>query len=247
MKDMSTRWEEVGAIWEIIDALRGDPGCPWDRKQTPESVQTYLIEEAHEAASAVRTGNVAEAAEELGDLLFMVLFMIHLYEEQGDFDLESVCRLIRDKMIRRHPHVFGSVEVETAQDVRDNWERIKAGEKAAAGKGEGGVPASLPALMRAYRMATRRAKDKDVPWNDAAAQHAALTSVIGRIGAGVEGGKALGEAFGESLLLLVNLARLHGYRAEDLLHERLRVLEGSPRPLARGDSPFRTAAPPKSP
>lgn len=231
MKDMSTRWAEVGAIWEIIDALRGDPGCPWDRKQTPESVQTYLIEEAHEAASAVRAGNVAEAAEELGDLLFMVLFMIHLYEEQGDFDLETVCRLIREKMIRRHPHVFGTVEVETAQDVRDNWERIKAGEKAAAGKGEGSVPESLPALMRAYRMASRRAKDMDASWNNATAQHAALSSALEKIGAGAESGKTLGKDLGESLFLLVNLARLHGYRAEDLLHERLRGLEGSPRSL----------------
>lgn len=227
MKDMRSRWDEVGAIWEIIDRLRGDPGCPWDRKQTPESVQTYLIEEAHEAASAVRAGNVAEVAEELGDLLFMVLFMIHLYEERGAFKVEEVCGMIRQKMIRRHPHVFGAVHVETSEEVRDNWERIKAGEKAASGKGKGHVPDSLPALMRAYRMASRLVEDKAAPWNDVAVQHSALTVTLERIGAGMnEGGKTLKEDLGESLLLLVNLARLMGHRAEDLLHERLETLEG---------------------
>jgi MazG family protein len=226
MKDVRNRWDEVRAIWEIIDQLRGDPGCPWDRKQTPESVQTYLIEEAHEAAAAVRTGDASEAAEELGDLLFMVLFMIHLYEEQGAFRLEQVCRLICDKMIRRHPHVFGAVEVATAQEVRDNWEQIKAGEKAVSGKGEGRVPESLPALMRAYRMASRWTTDKSAPWNNAVTQHAVLKSTLERIGLGLNGGgNALGSDFGESFLLLVNLARILGFRAEDVLHERLRALE----------------------
>jgi MazG family protein len=226
MTDVASRWDGVRAIWVIIDQLRGEPGCPWDRKQTPESVQTYLIEEAHEAAAAVRSGDESEAAEELGDLLFMVLFMIHLYEEKGAFRLEKVCRLICEKMIRRHPHVFGDVSVETAQDVRENWEQIKAGEKAAAGKGEGRVPESLPALMRAYRVASRFTKDKQASWNDPAAQLRALESVLTGIRAKMDTGEtASGAAFGESFLLLVNLARLVGYRAEDALHERLRDLE----------------------
>jgi len=226
MTDISSRWDRVGAIWEIIDRLRGEPGCPWDRKQTPESVQTYLIEEAHEAAAAVRSGDSTEAAEELGDLLFMVLFMVHLYEEKGAFRLEKVCRLICEKMIRRHPHVFGDVSVETAQDVRENWEQIKAGEKASSGKAEGRVPESLPALMRAYRMASRFDTDKHASWNNAAAQLGALEAALSGIRAKLdEGETASGAAFGDALLLLVNLARLVGYRAEDALHERLEGLE----------------------
>lgn len=226
MTNGKSRWDEVGAIWEIIDRLRGEPGCPWDRKQTPESVQTYLVEEAHEAAAAVRSGDSAEAAEELGDLLFMVLFLVHLYEEQGAFRLETVCRLICDKMIRRHPHVFGDVTVETAREVRDNWEQIKAGEKARSGKEESTVPASLPALMRAYRMASRRARDKSTGWDDPEAQIQALKSRLKQIRSTPNGDKTLpGADFGELLLLLVNLARLSGIRAEDALHERLRSLE----------------------
>lgn len=229
MTNLTSRWDGVRAIWEIIDRLRGEPGCPWDRKQTPESVQTYLIEEAHEAAAAVRTGDTTEAAEELGDLLFMVLFMIHLYEEKEAFRLEKVCRLICEKMVRRHPHVFGDVSVETAQDVRENWEQIKAGEKAASGKEEGRVPESLPALMRAYRMASRFAKDKHASWNDPVAQLRTLESALTGIRAKLDEGETASEAaFGEALLLLVNLARLQGYRAEDALHERLRGLEKYP-------------------
>lgn len=226
MTTEQSRWDEVGAIWEIIDQLRGEPGCPWDRKQTPESVQTYLIEEAHEAASAVRMGDTVEAAEELGDLLFMVLFMIHLYEEAGAFRLESVCRLIREKMIRRHPHVFGEITVETAQEVRDNWEQIKAREKAASGKQEGSVPRSLPALMRAYRMVSRLARDKTAAWNSPKAQLDALETTLRRIRVTMEAQGTVSEKdIGESLLTLVNLARLVGYRAEDTLHERLLNLE----------------------
>ncbi|MHC1742719.1 MAG: MazG family protein [Syntrophobacteraceae bacterium] len=228
MTSGNSRWDGVGAIWEIIDRLRGEPGCPWDRKQTPESVQTYLIEEAHEAASAVRSGDTADAADELGDLLFMVLFMIHLYEEMGAFRLEEVCRLICEKMIRRHPHVFGEVSVETAQEVRDNWEQIKAGEKAASGKGEGRVPRSLPALMRAYRMASRLDRDKAASWNNAKSQLQAIDATLQGIHTKLNREESASEAeLGEAFLLLVNLARLTGYRAEDVLHERLRDLENT--------------------
>lgn len=220
------RWDGVKAIWEIIDELRGEPGCPWDRKQTPESVQTYLVEEAHEAAAAVRAGDPDEAAEELGDLLFMVLFMAHLYEEMGAFRLETVCRLICEKMIRRHPHVFGDATVESAREVRENWEQIKAGEKAASGKGGGAVPETLPALMRAYRVVSRLAKDRTASWNDLGAQMRALESGVTELRQVLDSeGSASSAAFGRLILLVVNLARLAGIRAEDALHEQLREIE----------------------
>jgi MazG family protein len=219
------RWEKLRAIWEIIDRLRGEAGCPWDRKQTPESVQTYLLEEAHEAAAAVRAGHVREVAEELGDLIFMVLFLVHLYEEKGLFRLDEVGDLICDKMIRRHPHVFGDATAETAQEVRDNWEKIKAKEKAATGESSGGVPQSLPALMRGYRMVSRLSHDEGSPWNDLksrAEEFAVKSQALSR--ELLDGIPVSSDAFGKLLLGLVNLARLRGYQPENCLHESLRDL-----------------------
>jgi MazG family protein len=222
-RNKKDRWNKVRRIWEIIDRLRGESGCPWDRKQTPESVQTYLVEEAHEAAAAVRSGFVQEAAEELGDLLFMILFLIHLYEEQQDFNLDEVCDRIVEKMIRRHPHVFGKTEVSSAEEVRDNWEKIKAEEKVSSGKASFPVPESLPALMRAYRLVSRLSQREDGQWNDLEAQleHFAEKSRDLRTQM-MEDTAVPKDVFGELLLHLVNLARLKGYRAEDCLHDWLR-------------------------
>jgi len=224
------RWGKVRRIWEIIDRLRGEGGCPWDRKQTPETVQTYLIEEAHEAASAVRAGDVREAAEELGDLLFMVLFLIHLYEEQNDFRLGEVCDLIGEKMVRRHPHVFGDTTVHSAREVRDNWEKIKAGEKAAAGKASSTIPESLPALMRAYRMISRQSQGEYPQWNNLEDRAEEFGRKSRDLGNQLSNGAPVDSSlFGELLAGLVNLARLEGYRAEDCLHDWLRSL-GPPTP-----------------
>ena len=227
---LATRFLHVARIWQIVDRLRGEPGCPWDRKQTPESVQTYLVEEAHEAAAAILSGHPAEATDELGDLLFMVLFVVHLYEETGAFRLEDVCARITEKMIRRHPHVFGNTVVESAQDVRDNWEKIKAAESNATGKENGlaSIPATLPALMRAYRVLSRLIQ-QNPSWDDAAEQcrrtsaqlrfmEQALAAEIG----------ITAETFGELLLSLVNLARISGYRAEDCLQKTLNDLLANP-------------------
>jgi MazG family protein len=225
-QSLVNRFARVAAIWQIIDQLRGEPGCPWDRKQTPESVQTYLVEEAHEAAAAVRAGEIREAGEELGDLLFMVLFLIHLYEENGDFSLEDVCRSISDKMIRRHPHVFGEVVVQSTQEVRDNWEKIKAGESSAKGRETSlnDVPRSLPALMRAYRMLSRLAQE-DQSWNQTAQQAGHTASQLSRLSQMLEDGrKASADVYGQLLLSLVNLARIDGHRAEDCLQQALQVL-----------------------
>jgi len=219
------RWEKIHAIWEIIDRLRGASGCPWDRKQTPESVQTYLIEEAHEAAAAIRMGHVQEVAEELGDLLFMAFFLVHLYEEDGLFGLDQVGDLICDKMIRRHPHVFGDTTAETAREVRDNWEKIKANEKAAAGTTAGVIPESLPALMRSYRMVSRLSHSDASPWNDLESQIEEFVLNTQTLSSHLSTGLPVSaDAFGKLLLGLVNLARLQGYQAEICLHDSLRGL-----------------------
>lgn len=222
------RWNKMRNIWNIIDRLRGKAGCPWDRRQTPSSVQTYLVEEAHEAAAAVRANQVKEVAEELGDLLFMALFLVHLYEEKGLFQLEEVCDLVCDKMRRRHPHVFGDLSVHTAQEVVDNWEKIKADEKASTGKAGLGIPESLPALMRGYRMLARLAREQQPQWNDLKAQITELSHQHQVLQQHLSDGEAVPpQIFGELILSLVNLARLKGCHAESCLHEALGRLEAT--------------------
>lgn len=225
-ENTNERWERVRRIWEIIDSLRGEPGCPWDRKQTPETVQTYLIEEAHEAASAIRAGWVHEAAEELGDLLFMVFFLIHIYEEKEEFRLDDVAELICEKMIRRHPHVFGDVTVHSTQEVKDNWEKIKADEKASSRKPAGEIPESLPALMRAYRIISRVSSKERAFWSDIEARAKDFAQKSHRLAGDLAADAPVPPGiFGELLLDLVNLARLKGYRSEDCLHNELRSMK----------------------
>lgn len=219
------RWDKVRRIWEIIDRLRGKGGCPWDRKQTPSSVQTYLIEEAHEAAAAVRKGAASEVAEELGDLLFMTLFLVHIYEEDRRFTLEDVCEQITEKMVRRHPHVFGDVTVRTAEEVKNNWEKIKADEKRNKNRNSSAVPDTLPALVRAYRIGSRLSCEENHPWNDVRQLLGKLRNGLDDLAAGIEKNEDVSwRDFAELLLHLVNLARLKGYRSEDCLHDLLHAM-----------------------
>lgn len=215
----------IEGIQGIIKRLRSETGCPWDRKQTPESVQTYLVEESHEAAAAIRAGRTDEASEELGDVLFMALFLVYLYEQRGDFDLEDVCRRVIAKMIHRHPHVFGETSVSTAEEVKDNWEKIKAGEKRANGKTSEPVPESLPGLIRAYRVLSRLSHGENGDWNDLAKQLNDFARESRELVAEVEKDRLDSpDVFGNLLIRLVNIGRIKGYRAEDVLHNVLRKL-----------------------
>jgi nucleoside triphosphate diphosphatase len=223
---LAERFLHVARIWEIIDQLRGEPGCPWDRKQTPQSVQTYLVEEAHEAAAAIVGDDSHGARDELGDLLFMTLFVVHLYEESGVFSLEEVCSRIVAKMIRRHPHVFGDTVVESSREVRDNWEKIKAAEAGNEGQEAGlsRIPTTLPALMRAYRVSSRLAS-RQPTWDDASVQVRKAANMLQSIETALTEGDAVTRiAFGELLLAVVNLARIAGFRAEDCLQQVVNAL-----------------------
>jgi len=220
------RWNAIEEILRIIERLRSETGCPWDRKQTPETIQTYLVEESHEAAAAVRAKKVEEVAEELGDVLFMAFFLVYLYEQRGDFSLEEVCRRISEKMIRRHPHVFGETSVSSAEEVKDNWEMIKAAEKRANGKTAQPVPDSLPALIRAHRILSRLSQKDDANWNDLLKQGREFAGESKELASKIESGRLDSEDdLGRLLARLVNIARLKGYRAEDILHDFLRKLE----------------------
>jgi tetrapyrrole methylase family protein/MazG family protein len=158
----------IEAIQELIDRLRGKNGCPWDRKQTPRSLAVYLIEEVYELVDAIETQDRQKILEELGDVLFQVFFVLHLFQEKGDFDLGQVVRANVSKMIRRHPHVFGDETIESAEMVKDRWHQIKLQEQQATADPVSvldSVPQGMPALMRAYRISERAART-GFDWQD---------------------------------------------------------------------------------
>lgn len=141
-----------GSLVLVMARLRGPDGCPWDAQQTHESLQQHLLEEAHEVLETIDNGATgAELEEELGDLLLQVLFHSELAAEEGRFDIAGVAEVIVAKLVRRHPHVFGDVEVADASEVISNWERIKQEEKAPKDDPFAGIPAGLPSLVVASK------------------------------------------------------------------------------------------------
>ena len=146
---------------EIMSRLRSENGCPWDREQTLESLKPFLIEECHEAIDAIDLGDPGRHMDELGDVLLQVLFQAQIRKEQGLFSFRDVERGLEQKLIRRHPHVFGKERASTPREVLKRWEEIKAREKKAAGASVSpvdGVPRSLPALLKAQRVQGRAAR-----------------------------------------------------------------------------------------
>lgn len=148
------------ALCNLIETLRGPPGCPWDRKQTPQSIIQYLTEEVYELADAVAEADAGAVAEELGDVLFLTLFLVQLYREADHFGLDRVLSGVHAKMVRRHPHVFDDVSVENSAEVTRNWARIKKAEKPPAENTSqlDGIPHATPALSRAARISEVLAK-----------------------------------------------------------------------------------------
>jgi MazG family protein len=152
----------LARLLEVMARLR-DPqhGCPWDREQTWASIAPHTIEEAYELADAIERGDAAEVRDELGDLLFQVVFQARIAQEGGLFDFEAVAGSIADKLERRHPHVFGDASIDSAAEQSEAWERHKRAERAARGQGGGaldGVTLGLPALTRAHKLGARAAR-----------------------------------------------------------------------------------------
>lgn len=137
---------------EIAAILRAEKGCAWDRKQTPDSLKPYLIEEAYEVYDAIEKGDSDNLKEELGDLLYQVYFHAQIAKEEGRFTIDDVADEISQKLIRRHPHVFGNDSVKDADEVTEKWEKIKKKEKAGRKHHLDGVPQHLPALLMAFRV-----------------------------------------------------------------------------------------------
>jgi MazG family protein len=213
----------VTGLVDLVEKLRGPGGCPWDAKQTDATIKLYLLEEAYEVLDAIEKTSPPDVCEELGDLLFHIFFLARLAEERKEFDFSEVVEKITEKMIRRHPHVFGNTTVDGADDVAVNWARIKQEEKKTNGDTSSlldGVPISLPALLRAHRLGERASK-AGVGTPDA---HDAWERVLEKIGdlketAVSKDKDLLGQEIGALLFRLADLARLWGLNSEQLLRD----------------------------
>jgi ATP diphosphatase len=199
---------DLQKLLDLVARLRAPDGCPWDREQGLPDVRAYLLEEAHETAGAIDSGDWGELAEELGDLLFQVAFIGRLAEEAGAFSLSQVVESVYQKMVSRHPHVFGDEVLADADAVRQAWERRKLKEEPGRASLLAGVPGSLPALLAAYRL-TQKAAGVGFDWPDAGAVLDKADEEIGELrhalGAGDE--DAVREELGDVLFTLANLAR----------------------------------------
>src|SRR5437899_12606990 len=226
---MSARFDHVV---EIMARLRGEGGCPWDRKQTRESLKPYLVEEAYEVLETIEKQDESKLKEELCDVLLQVLFHAQIGRERQTFTIEDVLRTLADKLVRRHPHVFGETTVKDAAEVVHRWEEIKRQEKADNGDEESaldGVPKALPALLRAYQLQVRAARvGFDWPHDETG-----YDQVVGKIHEELrevadarakaartstdEARRRLEEEIADLLFALVNLARLVKANPEEAL------------------------------
>src|SRR4030042_3725462 len=149
---------DLGELIKVMAALRGEKGCPWDREQTMESLKPFIVEEAYEVLEAIDGKNPDDVKEELGDLLFQIVFQCQIAKEKGDFDMADVIEKIGRKMIARHPHVFGDADYKTTAEVLVHWEAQKKREGKQRGALLEGVPKTLPSLLGAHRLQDRAAR-----------------------------------------------------------------------------------------
>lgn len=200
--------------------LRAPDGCPWDREQTHQSLREYLLEETHEVLEALDTGDEATLAEELGDLLLQIVFHAQIAAERGAFDFHTVCTLICDKLVHRHPHVFGDMgPLDSADGVLPVWEAQKAAEHGTARSSAlDGVPRGLPALARSLKL-QRRAARAGFDWPDQAARLDKIAEELRELSEAAAAGDqaAVAEEYGDLLFMVVNVGRGLGLSAEDSL------------------------------
>jgi MazG family protein len=231
MSDQAQAQAAIARLLGIMDRLRDPGGCPWDREQTLRTLTPYLLEEAHEVIEAIEAGDAAHHREELGDLLFQVVFQARIAREEGKFDFAAVCDAISDKLTRRHPHVFGDVSVSGSREVVKNWERIKADERKEKGEKArsaiGGVPVALPALVRAERL-TEKAGAVGFDWPDARSVLAKVREELAELEEAMASGapEQVEHELGDVLFALANLGRWVKVHPEEALRGTLRRFEG---------------------
>ncbi len=210
-------------LLSILKILRKPGGCPWDRKQTHESLKPYMLEECYEVLAAIDSGRPEELREELGDLLLHVLFQAEISEEDGDWEAAEPMEQISNKLIRRHPHVFAGLEVEGEEEVLRNWEQIKAREKNHDGERKSvldGVPAQLPSLLRAQRMQEKVA-GVGFEWEEIDGAIQKLEEEVGELRDALNrrDREASAMEYGDVLFSLVNVARYLKIHPEDALRQ----------------------------
>ncbi|MGV8082097.1 MAG: nucleoside triphosphate pyrophosphohydrolase [Coriobacteriia bacterium] len=202
---------------ELIAALRAPDGCPWDREQTHRTIAKNMIEEAYEAVHAIESGDTFELREELGDVLLQVVLHAQIAADDGEFTIDDVVETISEKIIRRHPHVFGDAAAGTAGEVLANWDRIKLGERAEKKQGLlDTVPHALPALMLAQTI-SRKAVSAGFEWDTLEGVWAKVHEEIDELKATEPGSKEAADEIGDLLFTIVNLARKQGIDAETAL------------------------------
>lgn len=216
---------EIERLTGLMERLRGPNGCPWDKEQTLESLVPFMIEEAYEVIAAIDSGSPAEIKDELGDLLFQIVFIAEICKEEGRFDLSDVIDGTVTKMIRRHPHVFGDTTAETSEEVLRNWAEIKKEEKRDALKADGylsGIPEVLPALMRAHKVSQKAAK-VGFDWQDISEVIAKLDEETAEFKEAVKEKDAAGieEELGDMLFTIVNVSRFLSVNPEDALRKTI--------------------------
>ena len=215
----------------LVSRLRAPNGCPWDQKQTPQSFKPYLIEEAHELAEAIDLDDPDHIREELGDMLFQVAFLNCLYNEAGLFTMEDVLTTIIEKMIRRHPHVFGDTKIASEEALRSQWNAIKASENLDKAKTKVSAlaipPPSLPALKRAQRVSESAART-GFEWPDLDSVFAKIEEEIAECREAINEKNSAGifEEIGDILFLLANLGRLTNTNTEDALQAAISKFNG---------------------
>ncbi len=223
---MSEKFDELVAV---MARLRAPGGCPWDAEQTYASLSQYLLEEAYETFDAIQeadaTGDITNLKEELGDLLLQVVFHSTIGTERGEFTIEDVAAGVAEKLVLRHPHVFGDENFEKAQDVLDNWDTLKANERKASGKREktkesilDDVPVHFPALLEALKV-TKKAAKVGFDWEDAGQIFAKLDEEAAELKAAIDADSLENaeEEVGDLLFVVVNLARCLNVEPETAL------------------------------
>jgi tetrapyrrole methylase family protein/MazG family protein len=228
MSEDSDPRDYVQELVEVFGRLRSPQGCPWDREQTHQSLKNYLVEEACELLDAIDDGDDEAMKDELGDVLLQVVFHCQLARETHRFDLQEVARKSCEKMIRRHPHVFGDGQVHTADGVVDQWEKIKKTEKASAKRTSAvsGVPRHLPALHRASKIQSRAAK-VGFDWPSIDGVLAKIDEELAEVREALRNRDAVAvdEEIGDLLFAVTSLSRFQKSNAEELLGHTVKKFE----------------------
>lgn len=224
---MAKAGESIERLLGVMRKLRAPDGCPWDIKQTHASLKSDLIEEAYEVIDAIDSGNSSELEEELGDLLLQVVFHSQISSEAGEFEFDQVANGISDKLIRRHPHVFGEINVADADEVLQNWDKIKKSEKQGEGEAPAsivaGIPKQLPALQKAHQVQKRAAR-AGFDWDHIDDVFSKLHEEIDEVKDAIKRKHEpdIRDEVGDLLFSVVNVSRYLGHNPEELLNQNIK-------------------------